>query len=90
MEKGLAQEEAERQSPIMQLAVDMLRRWEAKDEEVLSLWRMMNGWVYDGFNATYKRMGVAFDKLYYESDTYLLGREEVLKGLERGVFFKKR
>jgi arginyl-tRNA synthetase len=89
MEKGLAQEEAERQSPIMQLAVDMLRRWEAKDEEVLSLWRMMNGWVYDGFNATYKRMGVAFDKLYYESDTYLLGREEVLKGLERGVFFKK-
>lgn len=89
MEKGLAQEEAERQSPIMQLAVDMLRRWEAKDEEVLSLWRMMNRWVYDGFNATYKRMGVAFDKLYYESDTYLLGREEVLKGLERGVFFKK-
>lgn len=89
MEQGLSEQEAEKQSPIMQLAVDMLRRWEAKDEEILSLWRMMNGWVYDGFNATYKRMGVAFDKLYYESDTYLLGREEVLKGLERGVFFKK-
>lgn len=89
MEKGLSQEEAEKQSPIMQLAVDMLRRWEARDEEILALWRMMNGWVYDGFNATYKRMGVEFDKLYYESDTYLLGREEVLKGLEQGVFYKK-
>lgn len=89
MMQGLSQEEAERQSPIMQLAVDMLRRWEAKDEEILSLWRMMNSWVYEGFNATYRRMGVEFDKLYYESDTYLLGREEVLKGLERGVFFKK-
>lgn len=89
IDKGLSQEEAERQSPIMKQAVDMLRRWEAKDEEILALWRMMNGWVYDGFNATYKRMGVEFDKLYYESDTYLLGREEVLKGLERGVFYKK-
>ncbi len=89
MEQGLSEEEAGKQAPIMQLATDMLRRWEAKDEEILSLWRTMNGWVYQGFEATYRRMGVMFDKLYYESDTYLLGKEEVLKGLEKGVFYKK-
>ncbi|MCU0358128.1 MAG: arginine--tRNA ligase [Cyclobacteriaceae bacterium] len=87
--KGLSQEEAERQAPIMQLAVDMLRKWEAKDPETVALWSMMNGWVYDGFEATYRKMGVEFDKLYYESDTYLLGKEEVLKGVEAGIFFKK-
>jgi arginyl-tRNA synthetase len=87
--KGMPEEEAEKEAPIMKLAVDMLRRWEARDEEILNLWRMMNNWVYAGFDATYKRMGVEFDKLYYESDTYLLGREEVLKGLEKGVFFQK-
>lgn len=88
-EKGESQEEAERQAPIMQFAVEMLRKWEAKDRETVALWKMMNGWVYSGFAATYKKMGVDFDKLYYESDTYLLGKEEVLKGLESGVFFKK-
>lgn len=88
-QKGVSQEVAEKEAPIMQLAVDLLRKWEAKDEETVSLWRKMNGWVYAGFEATYKRMGVDFEKLYYESDTYLLGKEEVLKGLERGVFFKK-
>lgn len=88
-DKGASQEEAERQAPIMQLAVDMLRKWEAKDAETVALWKMMNGWVYSGFDATYKKMGVDFEKLYYESDTYLLGKEEVLKGLDAGVFFKK-
>jgi arginyl-tRNA synthetase len=88
-EKGASKEEAEKQAPIMKLAVQMLRQWEQKDPEVISLWKMMNGWVYEGFDATYKRMGVDFEKLYYESETYLLGKEEVLKGLEKGVFFKK-
>jgi arginyl-tRNA synthetase len=89
LDKGVSQEEAEKQAPIMQLAIEMLRKWEAKDSETVALWRMMNGWVYSGFDATYKRMGVDFEKLYYESDTYLLGKEEVLKGLDAGVFFKK-
>ena len=89
VDQGVAQEQAEKDAPIMMLAVDMLRKWEQKDEEVVSLWRTMNGWVYDGFEATYKQMGVNFDKLYYESETYLLGKDEVLKGLEKGVFFKK-
>jgi arginyl-tRNA synthetase len=89
MEKGASEEEASKQAPIMKLAVDMLQRWEQKDADVVALWKMMNGWVYEGFDATYKKMGVDFDKLYYESDTYLLGKEEVLKGVERGVFFRK-
>jgi arginyl-tRNA synthetase len=89
LDKGVSQEEAEKQAPIMQLAVDMLRKWEAKDTETVVLWKTMNGWVYSGFDATYKKMGVDFEKLYYESDTYLLGKEEVLKGLNAGVFFKK-
>ncbi|WKZ60606.1 MAG: arginine--tRNA ligase [Cyclobacteriaceae bacterium] len=88
-DKGVSQEEAEKQVPIMQLAVDMLRKWEAKDAETVALWKMMNEWVYSGFDATYIKMGVDFEKLYYESDTYLLGKEEVLKGLDAGVFFKK-
>jgi arginyl-tRNA synthetase len=88
-EKGMPEAEAEKQAPIMQLASEMLRQWESKDLEIVTLWSTMNGWVYEGFDATYKRMGVDFEKLYYESDTYLLGKEEVLKGLERGVFFKK-
>lgn len=87
--KGKTQEEAEKLAPIMQTAVDMLVKWEAKEPEIVNLWKMMNGWVYDGFDATYRRMEVDFDKLYYESDTYLLGKEEVLKGVEKGVFFKK-
>jgi arginyl-tRNA synthetase len=89
VDKGQSPEEAEKEAPIMQLAVDLLRKWEAKDEETVSLWRTMNRWVYVGFDATYKRMGVDFEKLYYESETYLLGKEEVLKGVESGVFFKK-
>lgn len=87
--KGIAKEEAEKQAPIMKVAIDMLRKWEYRDEETLQLWKMMNGWVYEGFDATYKKMGVDFDKLYYESNTFLLGKEQVLTGLEKGVFFKK-
>lgn len=88
-EKGLPKEEAEKEAPIMKMAVDMLRKWEQKEPETVALWKMMNSWVYDGFEVTYKKMGVDFDKLYYESDTYLLGKEEVLKGVQKGVFFKK-
>jgi arginyl-tRNA synthetase len=87
--QGIAKEEAEKQAPIMKVAIDMLRKWEYRDDETLQLWKMMNGWVYEGFDATYKKMGVDFDKLYYESNTFLLGKEQVLTGLERGVFFKK-
>ncbi|OEJ99780.1 arginine--tRNA ligase [Roseivirga misakiensis] len=87
--EGMAQEEAEKQAPILLAAQEMLMKWEAKDPEVYALWEKMNGWVYDGFNATYDRMGVDFDKLYYESDTYLIGRDRVMEGLEKGVFFKK-
>lgn len=86
---GASEEEAAQNAPIMMEAQEMLRQWEAKNEEVYNLWRTMNGWVYDGFNVTYNTMGVDFDKLYYESDTYLLGRDEVIKGLEQGIFFKK-
>ncbi|MFY0591120.1 arginine--tRNA ligase [Roseivirga sp.] len=86
---GMAQDEAEKQAPILLAAQEMLMKWEAKDPEIYALWEKMNGWVYDGFNATYDRMGVDFDKLYYESDTYLIGRDRVMEGLEKGVFFKK-
>ncbi len=89
LNKGVSQEEAEKQAPIMQLAVALLVKWEQRDYETYDLWKTMNGWVYQGFNSTYARMGVDFEKLYYESDTYLLGKEEVMKGVERGVFFKK-
>jgi arginyl-tRNA synthetase len=86
---GLSKEEAEVQAPIAVGAREMLVKWEDKDEETLALWSKMNGWVYAGFDVTYKTMGVDFDKLYYESDTYILGRDEVMKGLENGVFYKK-
>ncbi|MCB0487607.1 MAG: arginine--tRNA ligase [Cyclobacteriaceae bacterium] len=89
IESGVAKEQAEKDAPIMKLAVDMLRKWEQRDTETVDLWKMMNGWVYRGFDETYHQMGVTFDKLYYESETYLLGKEEVLKGLEQGVFFRK-
>ena len=89
MEKGLSQEEAEKQSPLMLEAREMLRRWEQKDSEVRKLWEMMNTWVYDGFDETYKRMGVDFDKIYYESDTYLEGKDKVLEGLEKGIMYRK-
>jgi arginyl-tRNA synthetase len=88
-EKGISKEEAEKQAPIMKLAVQMLQQWEQKDPEILQLWNMMNGWVYVGFDDTYRRMGVDFEKLYYESTTYLLGKDEVLRGVEKGVFIQK-
>ncbi len=88
-EKGVTKEGAEKEAPIMKLAVDMLQKWEQKDSETLELWKTMNGWVYDGFAFTYKRMGVDFEKLYYESETYLLGKEEVMRGVDKGIFFKK-
>jgi arginyl-tRNA synthetase len=88
-EKGITKEEAEKQAPIMQAAVNLLQQWEANDTKTVTLWKTMNGWVYAGFDSTYKRMGVDFEKLYYESNTYLLGKEEVVRGVESGVFFKK-
>ncbi len=84
-----ADSDPEKNAPIMKLAVHMLQLWEAKDPETVQLWKTMNGWVYEGFAQTYQRMGVDFEKLYYESDTYLLGKEEIMKGLESGVFFRK-
>ena len=80
---------AEQQSPLMKEAHDMLVRWEQGDAEVRQLWKMMNDWVYAGFDETYKRLGVSFDKIYYESETYLEGKEKVMEGLEKGFFFKK-
>jgi arginyl-tRNA synthetase len=88
-QKGSTKEEAEKQAPIMQKAVGLLLRWEANDSATVELWKTMNGWVYKGFDSTYKRMGVDFEKLYYESQTYLLGKEEVLNGVDKGVFYKK-
>ena len=89
VDAGTPKEQAEKEAPILLEAQEMLRKWEAGDESVVSLWKKMNGWVYDGFATTYKNLGVDFDTLYYESDTYLLGRDVVKDGLERGVFFKK-
>ena len=86
MNEGKTKEEAEAASPLMADARAMLRRWEDGDEEIRSLWRTMNSWVYAGFDETYKRMGVSFDEIYYESETYLLGKEEVLRGLKEGKF----
>tara|TARA_R110001599_G_scaffold84635_1_gene227833 strand:- start:7467 stop:9272 length:1806 start_codon:yes stop_codon:yes gene_type:complete len=87
--EGMDKEEAEKQTPILAEAQEMLLKWEAKDPEVYALWERMNGWVYAGFEDTYQRMGVDFDKLYYESETYLIGRDRVMEGLEKGVFYKK-
>ena len=89
VENGMSQEEAEKQAPLIQEAHDMLRRWEAGDPEVRALWEKMNNWVYAGFDETYRRMGVSFDKIYYESDTYLVGRDTVLEGLNKGLFYRK-
>ena len=87
---GLDKEVAEKQAPILIEAQEMLRSWENKDKEIIKLWKTMNEWVYDGFAHTYKRLGVDFDKNYYESDTYLLGKKVVEIGLEKGVFYKKK
>ena len=89
MEKGMTKEEAEAASPLMAEAREMLVKWEAGDKEVRALWEQMNGWVYEGFDETYKRLGVDFDKIYYESDTYLVGKETVLGGLEKGIFYRR-
>ena len=86
---GMSEEEAKREAPIMREAQQMLRRWEAKDPEVYSLWETMNGWVYEGFDKTYEAMGVGFDKVYYESQTYLLGKSIVEEGLAKGVFYRR-
>ena len=88
-EQGMTEEEAYRNSPLTREAIHMLQEWENGEPEVRALWERMNAWVYEGFEETYRRMGVEFDKTYYESDTYLLGKSLVREGLEKGVFFKK-
>ena len=89
VESGKSKDEAEKKAPLMLEAQEMLLKWEQKEPEVYALWEKMNGWVYDGFATTYKTMGVDFDKLYYESDTYLLGKDEVMKGVESEIFYQK-
>lgn len=89
VDKGIPEDEAKAKAPILQDAKDMLKRWEHGDEEVVALWQKMNAWVYEGFEETYKRLGVGFDKNYYESQTYLLGKDTIQHGLETGVFYKK-
>jgi arginyl-tRNA synthetase len=87
--EGKTEEEAKKQAPLILEAQEMLLKWEAGDEEIIALWQKMNEWVYAGFAKTYKALGVNFDKYYYESNTYLLGKDIVAEGLEKGVFFKK-
>ena len=82
-------QENKKDAVLIQEAQEMLRQWEAKEPETVALWEMMNGWVYDGFDATYQRLGVSFDRIYYESQTYLLGKEKVMEGLRKGVFYQK-
>ena len=89
MESGVEEEQAKKEAPLMVEAQQMLKRWEEGDPEVRALWEKMNGWVYAGFDETYRRLGVGFDKVYYESNTYLLGKELVQKGLDLGVLFRK-
>lgn len=87
--KGMEKEEAEKNAPILLEAQAMLKRWEEKDAEVVDLWKQMNAWVYAGFDETYNKLGIDFDKVYYESETYLLGKDLVNKGLEQGVFYRR-
>ncbi|MFY7672483.1 arginine--tRNA ligase [Tenacibaculum sp. MEBiC06402] len=89
VEQGISEDDAKKQAPIFVEAQEMLRKWESGDSETVDLWKTMNGWVYEGFDVTYKNIGVDFDKLYYESDTYLLGKDLIEQGLKDGVFFKK-
>ncbi len=89
VEQGMTEDQAKQESPLIKEAHAMLKQWEDGDEQVRSLWRKMNEWVYAGFDATYQRMGVSFDKIYYESDTYLEGRGKVLEGLDKGLFYRK-
>ncbi len=90
MEEEAAKEKAKQEAPLIKEAHEMLVRWEKNDPEVRSLWKTMNEWVYAGFDETYKRMGVSFDKIYYESDTYLEGKEKVMEGLEKGLFYRRQ
>ena len=87
--QGQSEDEAKKNAPVILAAQEMLRAWEAGDPEVLELWKTMNGWVYQGFEESYRRLGVDFDKFYYESDTYLLGKDIIQEGLDKGVFFRK-
>lgn len=89
MDQGLTQEEAEAKSPLMNQAREMLVKWEAGDPDTRALWSKMNSWVYDGFDQTYRKLGVGFDQIYYESNTYLEGKEKVMEGLEKGFFYRK-
>jgi len=89
VDAGATKEDAEKQAPIMLQTQEMLLKWEANDPDTINLWKMMNGWVYDGFAVSYKMLGVDFDKMYYESNTYLLGKEVVQEGLTKGIFYKK-
>ena len=89
MDEEAAKEKAKQEAPLIKEAHDMLVKWEHNDPEVRSLWKTMNEWVYAGFDETYKRMGVSFDKIYYESDTYLEGKEKVMEGLEKGLFYRR-
>jgi len=86
---GVSEEEAAKTAPLILEAQEMLRKWEAKNPEIFKLWETMNGWVYSGFDITYNRLGVGFDKIYFESDTYMVGRTSVLAGLDKGVFYQK-
>lgn len=88
-QEGQSEDDAKKNAPLMKEAQVMLQKWEANDAEVINLWKTMNGWVYAGFDKTYKQLGVDFDKFYYESETYLLGKDIIQEGLEKGVFFKK-
>jgi arginyl-tRNA synthetase len=90
IKSGSTEEEAKKKAPVILEAQEMLRKWEAGDEETVALWKKMNAWVYDGFDKSYKMLGVDFDKFYYESEMYLLGKEIVQLGLDRGVFYKKQ
>ncbi|QHL87067.1 arginine--tRNA ligase [Nibribacter ruber] len=87
--QGMDKEQAKKQAPLMLQAQEMLQKWEQGDAETIALWKLMNGWVYDGFDSTYRTIGVDFDKFYYESGTYMLGKDRVEEGLAKGVFFKK-
>lgn len=89
VDNGIPKEEAEKKAPIMLQTQEMLLKWEASDPDTIALWKMMNGWVYEGFAVSYKKLGVDFDKMYYESNTYLLGKEVVQEGLEKNIFYKK-
>lgn len=88
-EQGQTEDDAKKNAPLMKEAQAMLQKWEAGDEHVIQLWKTMNGWVYEGFEKTYKQLGVDFDQFYYESDTYLLGKDIIQEGLDKGVFFRK-